>query len=890
MRLVWPDPAGLLPDRSDPGTTVIAMPVPSADALAAAAREILLQRGPMDEDDLLDALDEASADLEPALHRPLSDVLDDHQEPIHVLADDRLAWIPTILDGRTFTHRLTPDEVEHDLIAWNPDLAPLGLLTQSVHQLADGSPISDAFAALGEDLRGAPESVDPGGGVLLLPPRTFAELGAGAGDLVGLGLTAQGFQIETIADVVPSGAGGALTAVIEDLADRPESLDAVVWTVCADDDGAFRQPTAPLSEILAANDLAYDNGWVANSGFDFPAYRAANRIRFIKEQYGLSDDEALTVLAAVHLYDRTLEMLDAADTGDADELVEVITRSVAPAQNPPGTAPPSAGKATIGMALTGLADPIVATVVLDVIGSSESERNATALRLFAESLESMVPRAARPALRWLRAKAFELLGDFRSAEATLEAAESLDESWPLTLMSLARYASDRGNAERGLSLLRRAGMPEDHEMVLLLKNFQPAPRTGLGRNERCFCGSGRKYKVCHLNREEPPLEERAAWLYQKSAADLSDGPFSTLLLRAAAERARYWDFPDAIEHALDEGVVGDAVLFEGGAFEDFLATRGFLLPEDERSLAEQWLLCERSVHEVLDVRRGEGITLRDVRTGDVNDVRDRAASRQVKPGELYCARVVPAGETMQVFGGLQRVPVGPERDGLIALLDEEPGPVDLVAFLSRGFAPAILRNTEGDPLMLCEATMHVEDPAAVSDALDEAYGPHEQQPDGTRTWLEFIVTRGLQRIRAQIDMGGDQVRIQTNSAARFDRVLAAVRDIAPSATVLSETREPCGDARALSRLAEREPAGELPDPVAADDPELAAALTTVARQYEAAWLDEAIPALGGHTPRQCAEDPTRRDDLIRLLDSFGPDTGRPGAMSADRIRAALGLT
>ena len=134
MRLVWPDPARLLPDRSDPGTTVIAMPIPSADALAAAAREILLQRGPMDEDDLLDALDEAGAHPEPALHRPLSDVLDDHHEPIHVLADDRLAWIPTILDGRTFTHRLTADEVEHDLVAWNPDY------TLSLH---DALPISE---------------------------------------------------------------------------------------------------------------------------------------------------------------------------------------------------------------------------------------------------------------------------------------------------------------------------------------------------------------------------------------------------------------------------------------------------------------------------------------------------------------------------------------------------------------------------------------------------------------------------------------------------------------------------------------------------------------------------------------------------------------------------
>ena len=65
--------------------------------------------------------------------------------------------------------------------------------------------------------------------------------------------------------------------------------------------------------------------------------------------------------------------------------------------------------------------------------------------------------------------------------------------------------------------------------------------------------------------------------------------------------------------------------------------------------------------------------MRDVRTGDVHQVRGRAGSRQVKVGELYCARVVPAGDTMQIFGGMEPVAIG-ERDDLIALLDDDPDP------------------------------------------------------------------------------------------------------------------------------------------------------------------------------------------------------------------------
>ena len=97
----------------------------------------------------------------------------------------------------------------------------------------------------------------------------------------------------------------------------------------------------------------------------------------------------------------------------------------------------------------------------------------------------------------------ERFGDVEQAEATFRAAESLDSSWPLTLMSLARYASDRGDAERGLSLVRRAGATAEHELVMLLERVQPAPRPGLGR----------KYKVCPLHREQLQLAERAAWLY-----------------------------------------------------------------------------------------------------------------------------------------------------------------------------------------------------------------------------------------------------------------------------------------------------------------------------------------------------------------------------------------
>jgi len=896
---------------SGPGS-VWAMSGTDGEVMATAVRQLLSVRGPMTEDELLSALNADGIDTGPDPGEMLGDVLDEDPELVMPLADDRWAWIPALLDGRIFTHRLSAVEAEHDMIGFGPDLAPLSMLTESqtYQRLTDGSPITDVSPFFDGDAlaeRGVPATAVGDDGVLLLPPGRFAALGVAAGDLVGLRVTPAGFELAAVGELTTCDVGEPLAALIDEGPDGPMMLYLAVWTVCAGDGGLFREPAAPLGDLLSDSGLAHEGDWVARAGFDFGGWRLHGRITRIRARYDLNDDEALAVLATVQLYEQTLELVDAVTSGDANgdgqELAGIVSQLPQPdvdsapsngtqesngAQEPNGAQELNSDRTTVRATMEFLAEPAVAVAVLAET-STDEDQASVALGLFAESAEPLAPHVARPALRWLRAKAYERLGDVEQAEQTYRAAESLDPSWPLTLMSLARYANDRGDAERGLALLRRSGAPPDHELVGVLERFRPAPRPGIGRNHPCWCGSGRKYKVCHLHREQLPLTDRAAWLYQKAGADLLDGQFGPLLIDAAEARARYWDLPDALDRALQDGLAWDVVLFEGGAFADFLAVRGSLLPADERSLGEQWLLLERSVHEVVSVRRGEGMTLRDVRTGDVHQVRERAGSRQVKVGELYCARVVPAGDTIQIFGGIEPVSVG-QRDELLALLDDDPDPVELVAFLSRRFAPPVLQNTEGESLVMCNATLRVGDPAGLADALDDEYRRNDDGPEGSLAWFEHVITHGMERIRAHIELSGDELTIHANSEARFERVLAAIRTLDPSMTVLRETREPAGDVRTAQRLAAGSPATpvEFLDPAA--DPAIAAALEEMTRTYEAAWLDEPIPALAGHTPRECADDPTRRPDLIRLLDSFPEADGRPGAMSPARLRVALGLS
>ncbi len=851
----------------------------------------------MAEEQVIAALDGRGVDLGIAPSESLEEALDEGDGLVMLLADGRWVSLPALLAGRVFTHRLTGWEVDHDVLAVNPDLGPIAALPESkaYQHLADGSLLTSVFRPFDADTlegRGVPLDVIDDDFALLLTPGRLKGMGVGEGDVVALRLTTAGLTLEAVAEPattpeVLAELGRRLDAVLQ--TGQPVELDVAIWTACADSPMLFGEPLPPLSAVLDQCGLSRYGDWLATQGFDFQRWRIEKQCAAVAREHELSDNEALAVLAMVTLYDQVALLYTAAlaakDDGDETTPADSAAELSRWPESQAFTGGEGGDRVTVKATVAYLAEPAIAEAVLaETIGTGSE--GAAALGLFAETLEPLAPRDARPGLLWLRAKAYERLGHVAEAEATYQVAESMDPDWPLTLADLARYAGDRGDAERGLALLRRAGIPRDHAWVELLERFHAPPRPGLGRNQPCWCGSGRKYKKCHLGREQLPLAERAAWLYQKAGMFITDGPWHDLMIEVATERAQYADSPQAMRGAVGDPLVGDAVLFEGGAFADFVATRGGLLPDDERLLAEQWLLIERSVYEVEHVRRGHGFTMRDLRTGDIHQVLEHTASRQVNAGTMVCCRVVPAGDTTQIFGGLEPVALH-ERDELTALLDAGPEPLELVAFLTRRFAPPALTNTEGEPMVLCDATLRVNDPAALTATLDETYQCDEDSE--TPQWFEHVTTHGMERIRAVLRLEHDELHVNTNSEVRFDRVLDTLRKHGPLLTVVNESRRPIRDAREAAEFAARSPQrrdGAFLDPA---DPGVAAALEEFIRDYEQKWLDEPIPALAGYTPRAAAADPTRREDLKRLLDSFPADDSNPGAMNSDRLRAALDL-
>lgn len=806
----------------------------AGDPIAEAAMLILRENGPLDSEDwakLMVAQRLGSAE-------DMFELAENIDHPIlGLLADGRNIAVDSFLEGKVFTHRLSGAEIAAGIIYVDGDLNPL-------IYLADGDELPSLVIPDYDDEildeRGLAESDRQFDLGLLINPTDIGRFVDGdvvavvarGGDLYFERVGTKKLQVP---DLRP-----ALVALLAD--DRSEQVEAVIWQLMSDDMTLFDEPTAPLSELIAAAGYTIENGSIAVAGFDFKAARLRHFDDFIASTYELEPAEA----SAVSAFGRLVTAYGADDKpSEADVPIDPLV-------------------------LAPLHDSYVAEIARKVseaaIGNFPGD--------FAAAAEALIRRGGKKVAataRWFAGRAADREGRVLDAERYYEDALSWNRSFEPALLDLANIASVRGDALRAISLLNRLGDGSASSQYSMLQNFLPVARPGLSRNAPCWCGSGRKYKQCHLNKVETSLDDRAKWLYNKAGSFVDDSDtWGAVIQDLADERADYWpDDPDPINRALIDGLIIDVVLFEEGGFADFIKRRGELLPADELLLAQQWQLVERSLHEVESVRPGEGLTLRDVRTGDRNDVTERLASRQLKVGEFICARVVPTGSTMQIFGGIEPIALG-QREALLELLDDDDlDPADLVDFLSARHAPPSIVTSDGEPLVVCEATFAIDDAATLRRSFGNRYGPSS---DDQWRWLVGESVHGTIRI-----VDGELV-LNAMNERRFDELLTTVG-----------TFKGCGDLLGQQRLSATERLAELADgrePDAHVDPEMLPLLEEFVRDYELKWLDQAIPALDGATPREAAADPTRRDDLIRLLDSFSHGET---PMSIDRLRVLLNL-
>jgi tetratricopeptide (TPR) repeat protein len=665
------------------------------------------------------------------------------------------------------------------------------------------------------------------------------------GQLVGLRVSGTGIEVvpvDTTAD--PADLRGAWLDAFRELndnSDLPVPLGDLIAVMVQSVTDAAALVLPPISDLLDAYDFDVRDGHVAPKGTDWDSFARAKMYARVANRYGLGLKGGEALIGMSELHRLNLEGKPTPeDWEEADGLAELLADS-------------DFGEAFVTATLT-FSSPA------DIDG-------------FVQQVEQRAPRRDRGGLRWVRAHALAAGGDHDQAEALIHSALEAQPDHLDALADAAWYASDRGDARKAMDFLRRlwelTGDDKTDERASLLDRYARPTAAPAGRNDPCPCGSGKKYKNCCLNRIGlAPLPDRIRWMWEKLDWWMTEH-----------------DFHDWTDELVDE-LGGDSsheliakslIVFADGIIDEFVEDRGSLVPDDERRLFEQWMECGPSVHEVVAVDRGEGATLRNLVTDDEVDIRERIGSTQMKPGDLMLATVVPDGEGHQIVGGIMPIRLR-MRDQLLELLKEEATSDTIVEFLAAAYAPPTMTTTEGEPMVFCEARYGIVDPAQLA-ALDDVL-----QRDDDQRWNDMAEVNGQNVVRGTVTTEGTELVVSANSQARFDRLRQTVESAVPSLKSLSTLTTPFSDLARSTRNTGDSPSEPM-------DEKTAKILDEVVRSHERRWIDQAIPALDGRTPRQAAADPAGRKDLEALLHDFEKHDPGPGAATFDtsRLRELLGL-
>ena len=460
--------------------------------------------------------------------------------------------------------------------------------------------------------------------------------------------------------------------------------------------------------------------------------------------------------------------------------------------------------------------------------------------------------------------------------------------------------------------------PDDDSAPFALSAPAEPFRPRAGRNDPCPCGSGRKYKKCHLAADEAGhVESRSALAMHEL-----DERLAIRLARFALQRfGEKWkafegDFedPDAAAPLAEPwSVYGFEV--DGRTVADaYRAARGRgCSPEEHRWMDAQraaWL----SVWEIEAVDPGKTLTLRDLLSDERRIVRETQASQILVRRHAVLGRVIdhdavsllcgthprplPPFHAAEVVrrarGRLRRrraVPVERLRDAslgryLIRRWEEAVEDCD-----ARGATPRDLRNQDGDPLLFTVDRFEVTPGAvrAVGTHIARIDGAWQEESDGDGATWTFVCPDptggdgdGIVVGRVKLNAGATELRVETNSRARADTLRKRI-EAACGARIRHRAREHT-DPAALMNGAEEAPR----EPASPEEERVVAEFKT--RHY-ADWADRPLPGLNGRTPRECVRTAAGRRMVDLLLKDMEHREQRVQGQPFDfsTIRRDLGL-
>lgn len=584
----------------------------------------------------------------------------DQHGPLIETSDGKLLDLSHMVTNKVFTHRVGKAESERSGLDIGFDLWPLsgsGVTAMGNSGVGSGRPDPDRVSDDepegddGGERRHHIEVVEDYYRQRWSSPSWDGVFTDGA--VVAISLNDEGIASVTVLDEAPTVDPAVLESFRSayelhcEATDRPPSSDLLVAEILLDEPTTFDGPTAPLTDYAERLGLE------------------------VRRSVAADEPEQWRILAAEHRLERLADWFDPSTNLDALAVVRVAQQFAL--GEPLDSDDPDGGAAELDRVVESLSRSLVRDAVSDeFFGGHEAFVPSVDPEPFLDlALEVASPGEQRAAVHFMRHRMWQHRGDLEAAETELRRALDEDPQFIDATDRLAWFASLRGDAATALRLWQSIPPHPETDMNVAIVEPFVHPGHKPGRNEPCWCGSGKKYKKCHPGMAPiPALPERVPWLWRKAFGFVATTGIAgrKQVAEVAIARAGDPDDPEAIDSAFSDPLTMDLVLSEGGYLSGFLDTFGVLLPEDERILAESWQEIHRSVYEIMEMDPRASVTLHDLRTGDLLILTGTTFPRGAHSGQLICARVVPDSVGHQIVGGVFEVPGGAEHQ-VLELLD-----------------------------------------------------------------------------------------------------------------------------------------------------------------------------------------------------------------------------
>jgi len=423
-----------------------------------------------------------------------------------------------------------------------------------------------------------------------------------------------------------------------------------------------------------------------------------------------------------------------------------------------------------------------------------------------------------------------------------------------------------------------------------------------GRNSPCPCGSGKKYKVCCLSKDETRgREERApdraaekalTWLLNHHGEQVHgaiENVYCAVLEDAQLEEVR--DLPgelfqmfqiNSLEWVLSEGETEPEDEEVPRRFMSLILDEGPELEPSERRYLELLGSSFLDLYEVVDSEPGKGLWL--VSKSDPSPekvfVLEKTASRELQSGDALATRVIHLDPPV-LSGAMYGFP----RDRYLRLRSEilegardESGAVDgswiselvIEAWLGLlvGPPPVLTDASTGEPIALTTVDYRLDSWGGLVEALSAEPGVEIDAEEGTFEWVVDDadgVRRTKWMVRRSTD---DRVHLDARTEALADEGEKRLLELAGSAVTRlgRETFDPRQlwkeRHRKTRHIAEDDPLDGIPAE------ERAGVVAQIYRQIHARWADEPIPLLKDRTPREAIKDEAGLEDVVELLRSY----------------------